>query len=51
MIKNTTTQELADALEDHLEVTKGHVDRLEEAFKLLNKAAAGQKNVKQWKGL
>ena len=29
MIKNTTTEELATALEDHLEVTKGQVDRLE----------------------
>jgi ferritin-like metal-binding protein YciE len=43
MIKNTTTEELAKALEDHLEVTKGHVDRLEEVFKILGKAARGKK--------
>ena len=43
MIKNTTTEELATALEDHLEVTKGHVDRLEEVFQLLGKAARGKK--------
>lgn len=43
MIKNTTTEELAAALEDHLEVTKGHVDRLEEVFQMLGKAARGKK--------
>ncbi len=43
MIKNTTTQELADALQDHLEVTKGHVDRLEEVFQILGKAARAKK--------
>jgi len=43
MIKNTTTPELAQALEDHLEVTKGHVDRLEEAFHMLGKAARAKK--------
>lgn len=43
MIKNTTTDELSKALEDHLEVTKGHVDRLEKVFKSLGKAARAKK--------
>ena len=43
MIKNTTTQDLAQALEDHLEETRGHVDRLEEAFQMLGKAARAKK--------
>jgi ferritin-like metal-binding protein YciE len=43
MIKNTTTEELTTALEDHLEVTKGHVDRLEKVFKSLGKAARAKK--------
>ena len=43
MIKNTTTPDLAQALEDHLEETKGHVDRLEEAFQMLGKAARAKK--------
>ncbi len=43
MIKNTTTEELTAALEDHLEVTKGHVDRLEKVFQSLGKAARAKK--------
>ena len=43
MIKNTTTPDLAQAQEDHLEETKGHVDRLEEAFQMLGKAARAKK--------
>ncbi|HWH61649.1 MAG TPA: ferritin-like domain-containing protein [Ginsengibacter sp.] len=43
MIKNTTTEELATALEDHLEVTKGQVDRLEKVFRSLGKAARAKK--------
>ena len=43
MIKNTTTPDLAQALEDHLEETRGHVDRLEEAFQMLGKAARAKK--------
>ncbi len=43
MIKNTTTQDLAQALEDHLEETRGHVDRIEEAFQMLGKAARAKK--------
>jgi len=43
MIKNATSQELIDALTDHLEVTKEHVERCEKAFELLGKAATGKK--------
>ncbi|MEO6813754.1 MAG: ferritin-like domain-containing protein [Ginsengibacter sp.] len=43
MIKNATSQELIDALEDHLEVTKGHVERCEKAFELLGKPARAKK--------
>ncbi|MEO8763890.1 MAG: ferritin-like domain-containing protein [Ginsengibacter sp.] len=43
MAKNATSEELIDALNDHLEVTKGHVARLEESFKILGKAARAKK--------
>lgn len=43
MIKKATSEELIEALEDHLEVTKGHVKRCEKAFKLLGKAASAKK--------
>src|SRR5678810_910626 len=43
MIKKATSEELIEALEDHLEVTKGHVERCEKAFKLLGKAASAKK--------
>ena len=43
MIKNATSQELIDALEDHLEVTKGHVGRCEQAFEKLGKPARAKK--------
>jgi ferritin-like metal-binding protein YciE len=43
MVKNATTEELIDALNEHLEVTKGHVERLEESFKILGKAARAKK--------
>ena len=43
MVKNTTTPDFAQALEDHLEETKGHVDCLEEAFQMLGKAARAKK--------
>ena len=43
MIKNATSQELIDALEDHLEVTKGHVQRCEHAFEILGKPARAKK--------
>ena len=43
MIKNATSEELIDALQDHLEVTKGHVERCEQAFEMLGKAARAKK--------
>jgi len=43
MIKNATAEELVSALNDHLEVTKGHVDRLEESFNILGKPARAKK--------
>lgn len=43
MIKNANSQELIDALEDHLEVTQGHVERCEEVFEKLGKAARAKK--------
>ncbi|MEP6950368.1 MAG: ferritin-like domain-containing protein [Ginsengibacter sp.] len=43
MAKNATSEELVSALNDHLEVTKGHVQRLEETFKILGKAARAKK--------
>ena len=43
MIKNATSEELIDALQDHLEVTKGHVERCEKVFELLGKPARAKK--------
>jgi ferritin-like metal-binding protein YciE len=43
MEKAATTQELKDAIGEHLEVTKTHVARLEEVFGLLNKTPQAKK--------
>jgi len=43
MIKNATSQELVDALTTHLEETEGHVERCEQAFEQLGKAARAKK--------
>ena len=43
MIKNATSEELVAALEDHLEVTKGHVERCEKVFELMGKPARAKK--------
>lgn len=43
MIKNATSQELIDAIEHHLEETKGHVERCEQAFELMEKPARAKK--------
>ena len=43
MIKNATSQELIDALEDHLEVTEGHVERCEKIFEIMGKPARAKK--------
>ncbi|MEO7120842.1 MAG: ferritin-like domain-containing protein [Ginsengibacter sp.] len=43
MEKAATTQELKHALNEHLEVTKNHVSRLEEVFGLMNKTPQAKK--------
>jgi len=43
MIKNATSEELIEALENHLEETEGHVQRCEKAFELLGKTAQAKK--------
>jgi ferritin-like metal-binding protein YciE len=43
MEKAATTQELKDAINDHLEVTKTHVSRLEDVFELMNKTPQAKK--------
>ena len=43
MIKNATAQELIDALTDHLEVTQGHVTRLEQVFAAIGEKAVAKK--------
>lgn len=43
MQKNATTEELQDAIEDHILQTKKHVSRLEKVFKSLGEEAAGKK--------
>ena len=39
MAKASTSEELRQALTEHLEVTKGHVERLEQVFELIGKPA------------
>lgn len=43
MRKAATTDQLKKAFEEHLEVTKGHVMRIEEAFEILGKKAQSKK--------
>lgn len=43
MQKAATAEELQDAFADHLEVTKNHVTRLEQAFEKLGKKAQAKK--------
>ena len=50
MANAAESEELRSAFEEHLEVTKGHVSRLEEVFKLLGMAARG-KTCEGMKGL
>lgn len=45
MVKNATTPELKDAFTDHLEQTKGHVERLEQIFETLDASPGGKKCV------
>ncbi|GGH66671.1 ferritin-like metal-binding protein YciE [Filimonas zeae] len=48
MRKSATSQELAATMEEHAEVTKTHVERLEQIFKILGERAQ-TKNVMSWK--
>ncbi|MBV9463517.1 MAG: ferritin-like domain-containing protein [Verrucomicrobiae bacterium] len=50
MAKAATSQELKDAFNEHLEQTKGHVERLEQVFEELELPAKG-KTCKAMKGL
>lgn len=50
MAKATESEELRAAFEEHLEITKGHVGRLEEVFKIMGMAARG-KTCEGMKGL
>lgn len=50
MAKGAASAELKQALKDHLEETQGHVERLEEIFKGLDKSPKG-KTCKAMKGL
>lgn len=43
MAKNATTPNLIEALNEHLEVTKGHITRLEEVFASIGEKAAAKK--------
>jgi ferritin-like metal-binding protein YciE len=43
MVKNATSDELVNALEDHLAVTKEQVSRVEEVFTILGKVARAKK--------
>jgi ferritin-like metal-binding protein YciE len=43
MAKAASSDELRQAFEDHLEQTKGHVDRLEQVFEALGEKAKGKK--------
>ena len=43
MIKNATSEELIEALENHLEETREHVSRAEQVFQLLGKKATAKK--------
>ncbi|MEO7308359.1 MAG: ferritin-like domain-containing protein [Ferruginibacter sp.] len=43
MIKNATSEELAEALENHLEETRGQVTRVEQVFDILGKKAVAKK--------
>jgi ferritin-like metal-binding protein YciE len=43
MIKKATSEELIEALEDHLTETEGHVSRAEQVFEILGKKATTKK--------
>lgn len=43
MVKAATTEELKEAINEHLEVTRTHVERLEQVFEMLGKKAQAKK--------
>ena len=43
MVKNATSENLVQALESHLEETKGHVERCEQVFEIMGKTARAKK--------
>ena len=43
MAKKASSEDLSAAFEEHREQTEGHVERLEQIFKMLDKAARGKK--------
>ncbi len=43
MAKKASSEDLTTAFEEHREQTEGHVQRLEQIFKMLDKAARGKK--------
>jgi ferritin-like metal-binding protein YciE len=43
MIKKASSEKLQAALKEHMEVTEGHIQRLEEVFALFNKKAEAKK--------
>jgi ferritin-like metal-binding protein YciE len=43
MMKNATSEELREALENHLTETEGHVSRAEQVFEILGKKATAKK--------
>lgn len=43
MVKKATSDELIEALENHLEETEGHVQRCEQVFEMLGKTAQAKK--------
>jgi ferritin-like metal-binding protein YciE len=43
MKKAATSEELANAFEEHLEVTQGHIERVEQVFELLEMTARAKK--------
>lgn len=50
VVRATTTESLREALEEHLELTEGHVERLEEVFEHLG-MKPGRKKCKGMEGL
>jgi ferritin-like metal-binding protein YciE len=43
MQKAATTEELKEAIGQHITQTEGHVDRLEQVYELMNKKAQAKK--------